>query len=380
MPVLPVVWIFGASGVGKSTAGYRVLLDLGDAGVEAALVDADQLRLARNLAVSETELISSGLASLEREFRATGAQILIVSGIADDATHLSALLAGLPDSRVLTVHLDVEAGTLRERILRRGSLLGETEENVEAAARLDRQWADLRIDTTGRSPEQIAAVITAKVLDVLGSSVESIDAPSAAHVVTPPEKVILISGPGGVGVSTVGYSAYAQIAATGRPAAYLDAHQLGFLGRDPRSDELVPLRVANVRAVAAILTRSGARTVIITGDPITIRLLDKAWNDVTRTVAWLDASPEALAERITERARGNGPGIPGDHRAGLTGASLKSSINQAITENIRRKEMPDGTVTIDTTRMSASQVAATIATQGAIQQHSPLAVRHARPG
>jgi len=359
--VLPVVWIFGASGVGKSTAGFRVLQGLAAAGVVAALVDADQLRLARGVSASETQLIASGLPRLEREFGAHDARVLIVTGIADDAAHLSSLLAGLPRHRVFTVHLDVEAPALRERIRRRGSLLDEMEENVEYAARLDPSLAGLRIDTTGRAVAEIASRITAEVMSFLEAAAsDSSDVPrtnEGAGSVGLPREAVLISGPGGVGLSTIGYSTYSRMAATGRPAAYLDAYQLGFLGAEPRSEELAPMRAANVTAIADILTRAGAHTIVVTGDARTIRSVSDAWRGAPLTAIWLHASPEALAERITQRARGAGPGIPGDHRAGLDGPALAEAIATAVGERTRYDDMPDGTAVVDTSALTAAQAA-----------------------
>jgi predicted ABC-type ATPase len=357
--VLPILWILGASGVGKSTVGFRLVHELGGVGILAALVDADQLRLARGLDLTETELIASGLPPLEREFRARGAQVLIVSGIADDADHLAALLSGLRDHPRLTVHLDVDADALRERIRHRGSLIGEMEENVEYAARLDPHLADLRLDTTGRSPSELATRITADTFAFLEHhQLQHQDTvPGDPDLDTPPRQVVLISGPGGVGLSTVGYSAYSRIAG---PAAYLDAHQLGLLGTGSRAEELAPMRAVNTRAVAGNLTRAGADFVVVTGDPRTIRLLNDAWDPATVTTVWLHASRDALADRIALRAKGRGPGIPGDHRVGLTGPALADAVTTAVRERAGERLMPPGTSIIDTSMMTVAEVAEAI--------------------
>lgn len=362
MPVLPIVWILGASGVGKSTTGFLALQQLDAAGVVCALVDADQLRLARGVDSTETQLIAGALPVLEREFRARGARALIVSGVADDAVHLSALLTGLARSRLLIVHLDVDGGTLRDRIRRRGSLLEEMEENVAAAAAIDPGWADVRIDTSNATPDVIAAAIVAATRVFLRGEdeVERMPAAHALPVPVPvpaPAHAVLISGAGGSGVSTVGYAVYSGIATRGRAVGYLDAYQLGFLGPGIRSDALAPLRAANVRTVSDVLRRAGAETIVVTGDARTVRLLSESWAGADTTVVWLDASHEALAERIAERARGRGPAIPGDHRRGLSGRALDDAIAAAVAETRDRAQLPPDTMVVDTSALSPGAAA-----------------------
>jgi hypothetical protein len=356
--VLPIIWLLGPSGVGKSTVGFRLLSTLAAAGIPAGYVDADQLRLARGLDASEDELVASGIPLVEREYRARGARVLLISGIADDRGHLARLLPGARPDRLLAVHLAVDADTLRERIRRRGSLVELTEESVEYAAVLDSRRFDLRIETAGRAPSDIAGVVaeaTRAFLDREPGETGDEGDPVAVEDETP-ARLVLMSGPGGVGLSTVGYQTYSRIAGTGEPTGYLDAYQLGFLGAHPRSAELAPIRARTVSVIAANFARHGARTVVVSGDPCTVRLL-AGTSAGAASIVWLDASPAALAERITARARGEGPGIPGDHRRGLSGEDLAGAIDAAVSESSGRDLLPPRTVAIDTTGMDPCAVA-----------------------
>ena len=162
--MLPVVWLLGTSGVGKSTTGYRMLSELHTAGVKAAFVDADQLRLASGIAAVETELIASALPALSRGYQTHGAQVLIVAGLAADLDHLSRLLPGVPSDRLLTVHLDADGDTIRERVHRRGWLVDLADDAVVYATQIDSDLADLHVDTTGRTPSDLAAQVAEAAL------------------------------------------------------------------------------------------------------------------------------------------------------------------------------------------------------------------------
>ncbi|MGW9349472.1 hypothetical protein [Nocardiopsis flavescens] len=359
--MLPVVWLLGASGVGKSTVGRQVLSAAAGAGVGAAFADADQLRLASGVAASETELIAAALPALSRGYRAHGARVLVVAGQADDPGHLERLLPGVPRERVLAVHLHADPDTVRTRVRRRGWRVDLADAAADHAARLDAGFADLRLDTAGRSPADLAARVAAALPAHLertaaGPGDDGPPAPTRA-----PRRAVVLTGPGGVGLSTAGFGAFSRIARTGEPVGYLDAHQLGFLGTRSREDRLAPMRAAHTRAVAAVLARGGARTVVAGGDPLTVRSLLDAWRPGAVTVFWLHAPPADLAGRITRRARGEGPAIPGDHRAGLAGGALAAAVEAAVLESGRAGLRPRNAQVLDTGGMDAEQVADALA-------------------
>lgn len=355
---LPVVWLLGASGVGKSTSGYRLLSALADAGVTAAFVDADQLRLASGIGASETGLIASSLPALDRGFRDNGAELLVVGGLADDAEHLSALLPGVPRDRVLAVCLEADADSIRERVRQRGWLLELTEDAVAYAHAMRPDFADVRIDTTCRPPKDVVASIAGAALAHL-TRLEPATVPLGAEPSpTAPNTVITIAGPGGAGISTVGYQTFSRLAGRGAAVAYLDIHQLGFLGRDGGSRGHVSMSARNAVAVTSCLAGAGAQTVVLSGDPASIRLLERSWGrDVVAKTFWLHASPAALAERIGMRARGEGPPLQGIHRRGLSGPALDDSIAAAIAESESIDLRPERAHVIDTSRLTAGEVA-----------------------
>lgn len=338
-----------------------MLSELKSAGVTAAFIDADQLRLASGVAASETELIAYALPSLGRKFHGEGAQLLIVAGLADDDQHLAQLLPHVPRERVLAVHLGADSDTIRERIQRRGWMTELADAAVDYATQLDPGLGDLYLDTTHQTPSDLAAAITeAALLHLEHLAPEAENAKSSNQKTLSPDRVVTITGPGGVGVSTVGFQTFVQLASSGDSVGYLDAHQLGFLATTSSSHNLDALRAHNARAVVSSLTCGGAHTVVVSGDSHTMRTIERTWDVESVTMFWLDASASAIAERITCRANGTGPPLQGNHRRGLTGTDLDKSIAAAVEESEQHYLRPEKARILSTTGLEPGQAAAAI--------------------
>jgi len=339
--VIPLVWLAGASGTGKSTAGYGAFRLLADTGVEVAYVDADQLRLAAGVTATEDELVAASLVELVPRYAAAGARALIVSGIADDSEHLRRLVGALS---VTPVVLRADPTVLRDRLLARGWGDEQIASALASAEAHDDAVSEIRIDTTASEPSAVCARVAEVVARVATASapVADFSQPGA-----PPDRILLVTGPGGVGLSTAGWLAYVNLVQQGIPAAYADAFQVGFCPA-PES-----ARIDNAIAHAGVLASHGVTTLVVTGGPSTVEALTERWPHAT--VSWLAASPKVLGERIAGRARGFGPGIPGDWRIGLTGAPLAEAIAAGVAE--LGAEVPGATV-ISTDDLAPADVAA----------------------
>ena len=350
--MIPLVWLFGASGVGKSTTGYGLLAALEALGVTAAYVDADQLRNAAGVAAGDDALIAAALPGLARSFAAGGAGVLVVSGIVDDAAHLERLLPGVARDAVFAVQLHAGADTLRERIARRGWLVELTDQAIADGERIPQELADLRVATDGRAPAALAQELAGAVVARLRQDPPAAWGPGEPATETRPERLVVITGPGGSGISTVGFQTFLALAyGDGEPAGYVDLHQMGFLGSRPRPQELAALRAANGLHVAACLAAGGARTVILSGDPRTTELVDDAHR------FWLHADPEALAERLTASSRGEGTPLMGSPRLGLGEEELAEAIAAEVEAS---RAVPADHAVIDTTRRDPGDVARAI--------------------
>jgi len=352
--VIPVVWLVGASGVGKTTVGWALQQRLARRGVTAAFVDADQLRNAAGADAGEPVFIAAGLRAVEPAFRAGGATAIVVSGIVDDEAMLRRMLPGYTREDVLVVHLRASGGALTDRIERRRWNVHLAAESVEYAARFDDRWADIRLETTGVSIDDLVAALVEPTERHLRTR-PATPVPFVPSTAIAAPRTTIITGAGGAGLSTAGFLAFLQLAGAGEAVGYIDSHQVGFVGLTPRSRELAPLRAVNAAAVAREMADLGLPRVLITADPPTANELTSRLDGAT--VIWLDASPATLESRLRTRADGGGPPLAGDHRLGLDETELRESLEVAIAESHDIAARPDGCHLITTDDATADEVA-----------------------
>ncbi|MET9760989.1 AAA family ATPase [Streptomyces sp. NPDC006372] len=179
---LPVLWLCGATGVGKSTVGFEVYQRVLGTGATAAYLDLDQLGFCRPVRndPANHRLKARNLAAVWRTYRAAGAQCLIMSGPVEDEATVKAYAEALPAAELTLCRLHAGRQHLTERIMSRGQggswaqpgdplrgqsvtrLLHVADQAVASAAGLeDAGIGDLRIDTDGHTVEQVADAITA---------------------------------------------------------------------------------------------------------------------------------------------------------------------------------------------------------------------------
>ncbi|UED83095.1 hypothetical protein [Streptomyces profundus] len=190
---VPVLWLCGASGVGKSEVAWAVFARLFATGVTAAQVDLGQLGFLHPTPANGRandpaghRLRARALAALWPNYRAAGARCLILAGEVDDQETVRGYAEALPDGRFTLVRLHAGADVLRERVQLRGRgvgprlpgdpLLGrspgELRRHAEAAAReagrLEAAGVGaVRVATDGRAIDAIAAEV-ARLLPDLG--------------------------------------------------------------------------------------------------------------------------------------------------------------------------------------------------------------------
>ncbi|MFE1585048.1 AAA family ATPase [Streptomyces sp. NPDC058737] len=178
---LPVLWLCGVTGVGKSTVGFQVYQRVLGAGATAAYLDLDQLGFCRPAPddPANHRVKARNLAAVWRTYRAAGAQCLIMSGPVEDKATVKAYADAIPAAELTLCRLHAGRQHLTERIMSRGQggswtqpgdplrgqsdsfLLHVADQAVASAAALeDAGIGDLRIDTDGRTVEQVADAIT----------------------------------------------------------------------------------------------------------------------------------------------------------------------------------------------------------------------------
>ena len=121
-------------------------------------------------------------------------------------------------------------------------------------------------------------------------------------------QVLAISGPAGVGKSTVAYEASAQLKRAGVAHAVIDTDALDDIF--PVPDDLARLSERNLAAVWASFVEHGANRLILTGvylhRPAELEWIRRAVPNADVTLVQLTASDATLAERVRRREIGTG--------------------------------------------------------------------------
>ncbi|HVG89496.1 MAG: AAA family ATPase [Gaiellales bacterium] len=162
--------------------------------------------------------------------------------------------------------------------------------------------------------------------------------------------VLLLTGPSGVGKTTVAYEVSAMLAARDVAHALIDTDNLDHIHPPPADDPTKGrLTAANLAAVWANLSRAGARRLILTGVvedlEAELRLLGPAVPEGQWTVVLLRASYEERARRLAGRESGSG-------------LEYHLARTRIVAERLERRT--HGRLVVDTDGLSVEQVAAAV--------------------
>lgn len=118
---LPLLWLCGPSGVGKSSVGWELFAGLSRSGIKTAFLDADQISLCYPLPDSGTHRIRArSLAAIWPHFRQEGARCMVLSGFVDSPEEVREYTGLLPDAALTLCRLRVDTAELKERFIARG--------------------------------------------------------------------------------------------------------------------------------------------------------------------------------------------------------------------------------------------------------------------
>jgi hypothetical protein len=345
---LPVLWLYGPPGVGKTTVGWEVFTRLD---VPAGYVDIDQLGMCYGPPTAgdrtpeppddpgRYRMKARNLDAVVVNQRAAGARLLVVSGVVDARRGVDRDL--LPHAAVRTLRLRADPGELRRRLARRARPGEDISRELAYAAELEVNHADDEcVDTTGLG---VAEVVDRVRLDASYPSVHSGPAPARAA----PGEVLLVCGVSGVGKSTVGWQVYDRIRTSGTHAAFVDLEQIGFHRPAPADHRL---KAANLAALWSTYHRAGARRMVVGGEVETtqaLRTYAAALPAARLTVYRLDAGADTLRERILRRGRGVGAiDLAGDPLIGRPESALREVADRAAAQARERAGVCD--VLLDT--------------------------------
>ena len=122
---VPVLWLYGADAVGKTTVAWEVYSRLTGDGIPAAYVDADYLGFCSPTPDDDpTSLVAANLGAMWPNFEAAGARCLIVSGVMVTAGQRALYADAVPGTELTLCRLRATTETLAGRIMRRGRIEG----------------------------------------------------------------------------------------------------------------------------------------------------------------------------------------------------------------------------------------------------------------
>ncbi|MFD9007344.1 hypothetical protein ACFV0T_41575 [Streptomyces sp. NPDC059582] len=343
---LPVLWLYGASGVGKTTVAWEVFVQLAGAGTPTGYVDIDQLGMCyapptpRHWAPEpDTDpgrhrLKARALDGVVTNFLDAGARSLVVPGVTDPDRGVDADL--VPHATVTACRLRAEPAELGRRLAARGRPNEDLAEQLAYADALDRAFpTDLCIDTTGLTVTEVADRVRARTgWPDLWARMEDPSMMRREPDRTPGE-ILWLCGPAAVGKSTVGWQVYQQVRRAGVHAAFVDLDQIGFHRPTPAGDPgNHRLKAANLAAVWRAFRANGAGCLIAVGPldrPEDMGAYAAALPAATITLCQLHASRRTLADRVRRRGRGITParGLAGDQLIGQPQARLREIADQA---------------------------------------------------
>lgn len=357
--VIPVLWLCGPPGVGKTTLAWQVSARLRAAGVAAAYVDIDQLGMCYPEQESDPErhlLKARNLTSVVANFAAHGATCVVVSGVVAPAHR-----ARVPGAALTLCRLRVHRDELVRRFLGRSADEDSVPSVLTDADAMDASTsADCCVDTTGLTvPEALARVAAATA-----GWHTTIGRPPPVPVFTPADGPVLwVSGVPGVGTSMVGYAIYQRTMAAGRTMGYLDLRQVGFGPGDRVNHEL---RAANVAAIWRAYRDIGADGLVIVGEidaDIAEAPYAGALPAATLTVCRLHADQARLAERILPRGERSSWPQPGDPWRGRPTERLRQLVTQAVADDEALERAGVG-VRVDSSGLDIAGTADAVLTTG----------------
>lgn len=276
---LPALWLYGPSGVGKSTVAWELFTRLSSDGVHVAHVDIDYLGMSygpptpRSWAPEPASdpvrhrLKTVNLDAVAANARDAGAAGLIVSGIVDPEHGIDTDL--LPNVALTAIRLRAQPEEIRRRLDVRGrpdEPVDEILRDAEALDRSDFPGDGACIDTTELGVDEVLAQVARHAEGWTAARATATTAAPANVTRACGGSILLLCGPRPAGLSAVAFQVYRLLRLDGTRAAYLDLEQVGFLrpasADDPGNHRL---KAANLASVWRTFRASGAECLVAVG-------------------------------------------------------------------------------------------------------------------
>jgi predicted ABC-type ATPase len=375
---VPVLWISGPAGVGKSTVSWQLFTDLAGSGLRVAFADADQLCMCYPPPPDDPgrdRIRARNAGAVIENYQAAGARCVIVNGVVDPALGVQRDLIGQATVMVCRLRAD------RDEVVRRlsgryprssgdlGDAVGQVRDECD---RMDSSgFADVCVDTTGIPAVEVARLVQDSCRHWPGFREVVREPPGAAPTGLADGaadgaggQVLLLCGPAGVGKSTIGFQVYLRCLQAGA-AGYIDLDQIGFLTPTPDGDPgNHRLKAYNLAAIWRTYHAAGARHLVMTGpieNQAALQTYLAALPSAAVTACRLHAGPAQLTRRIMTRGEGGSWPQPGDPLRGQPAAHLARVAEQAAADAQALDRTRLDAIRIDTDGRTAGQAAELIA-------------------
>jgi adenylylsulfate kinase-like enzyme len=379
--LIPVLWLCGPPGVGKSTVGWEIFAQLTAAGIAAGYVDIDQLGMCYPERVSDPgrhRMKVQNLGAVVANYRAAGARCVIVSGVVDPGRGLHADM--VPLAAFTVCRLWAGRDELTQRFLGRGGQAGLLPEVLRDAAAMDSSgFADVCVDTTGLPAAEAARLVRERLAGwpgLTGLSRPPEAGPDEGPATAADGSILILCGPAGVGKSAVGFEVYQRTLRAGSAAAYIDLDQIGFCRPAPAGDPgNHSVKARNLAGVWQTYRAAGARCLVAVGPVETdaaAKVYAAALPRAAITLCRLHAGAYELSRRIMLRGQGGSWPQPGDPLAGQPTAYLLRAAASAAAGAEALECALTGALRIDTDGLSVAEAADVIAARTGWPTTPPL--------
>lgn len=366
---IPLLWLCGPPGAGKSCVGWDIYSRLARDGARAAFADIDQLGICYPEPPSDPgryRMKERNLAAVTEGFRAAGSECVVVSGVVDPARGVPA--GAVPGADVTVCLLTAARAELERRLARRGDTADAVAVALRVAAALDvGDFAAARVDTTALTAAEVARLIPARCGGWPGHGRAEPENASRSPGATAPDttgldgRVLLVCGATGTGKSAAGFEVYRRHLAAGQTAAYADLDQLGSCHPDPAGDPgRHRLKARNLGVLWRTYHAAGARFLVATGpipDSQALGAYTAALSSADITVCRLHANPAELLRRVECRGRGESWPQPGDSLRGQPAERLREDAARAAAEAELLDRAAVGDIRVDTSALTIEQTA-----------------------
>lgn len=362
MPI-PVLWLCGPPGVGKTAVGLELYRQLGAADVAAAYVDIDQLGMCFPELPDDPDrhrLKARNLDAVIQCFAATGACCVVVSGVVESTAGL--MTSELGHAELAVIRLRADPPVVARRFLARSVRHDLVDAVLREADQLDASvFADACVDTTDLDVSEVVR----RVQHALGTWPSSRQGESSTEWPRPADAiegrtVLFLHGPTGVGKSTIGFALFQRVLTTGSTAAYIDVDQLRFC---PTATNAYQVRARALAAVWANFRACGAEVLVAVGTiGHAVAAETYAHALAASTTNWLHLVTEAdeLRDRILIRGEQGSWAEPGDELLGRPEHELLKIAKDAVAQT---DAVIASGLRVDTTRLSVDELVDNILAQ-----------------